>query len=69
MNQSFQSKAGWLYQARRKLATAAMCALFGWFGYHAVFGPNGFLALHQKQTESRQLEQEIQSLQQDNARS
>jgi cell division protein FtsB len=69
MNRLFQSGGSWFYQARRKLATAAMCALLGWFGYHAVFGANGFLALHQKQTESRQLEQEIRSLQQDNARS
>jgi cell division protein FtsB len=37
-------------------------------GYHAIFGANGFLVFHQKKSESRRLELEIQSLQQDNAR-
>ena len=53
---------------RTPLATAIVGGLLCLIGYHAVFGPNGFLAFHQKKSESQRLELEIESLQQDNAR-
>jgi cell division protein FtsB len=58
----------WLQHARRKLATGGVVALLCLIGYHAVFGANGFLVFHQKKIESQRLQQEIQALQQDNAR-
>jgi len=58
----------WLLHARRKLATGSVVALLCLMGYHAVFGANGFLVFHQKKIESQRLQQEIQALQQDNAR-
>lgn len=58
-----------LYDSRRKLATAAIAALVLILGYHAIFGANGFLVFHQKRQELQKLDQEIQTLQQDNARS
>jgi cell division protein FtsB len=58
----------WLVRGRRKLATAAVGVLLCVIGYHAVFGANGFLAFHQKKSESQKLQLEIRFLQQDNAR-
>jgi cell division protein FtsB len=59
----------WLYQSRRKLATAAIGMLLTMIGYHAVFGANGFLVLRRKAAESQKLDREIRDLQQDNERS
>ncbi|HLW54436.1 MAG TPA: septum formation initiator family protein [Candidatus Angelobacter sp.] len=69
MNQVLQSGAQRLYQSRRKLATAGIIALACVLGYHAIFGANGFLVYHQKQTELQKLDQEIKTLQQENERS
>ena len=63
-----QSEMKWFARSRRKLATTAVGVLLCLIGYHAIFGANGFLVFHQKQSESQRLEREIQSLQQDNAR-
>ena len=46
-----------------------MGALLCLIGYHVVFGANGFMMFRQKRAESQKLEQEIQTLQRDNARS
>ena len=69
MNRLAQSGTQWVYRSRRKLATAAMGALLCLIGYHVVFGANGFMMFRQKRAESQKLEQEIQTLQRDNARS
>jgi cell division protein FtsB len=53
---------------QRKLATGAVVALLCLVAYYVVFAANGLLAFHQKKTESQKLTQEIQALQQDNAR-
>jgi cell division protein FtsB len=53
---------------RRKLATGAVVSLLCLVAYYVVFAANGLLAFHQKKTESQKLTQEIQALQQDNAR-
>lgn len=45
-----------------------MGALLCLIGYHVVFGANGFLVFHQKKAESQKLEQEIQALQEESAR-
>jgi cell division protein FtsB len=69
MIQIVQRGAQWLYDSRRKLATAAIAALVCILGYHAVFGANGFLVFHQKRIELQKLDQEIHTLQQENVRS
>jgi cell division protein FtsB len=68
MNRLLQHGTQWLQRSRRKVATAAIGAILCLIGYHAVFGANGFLVFQQKRTESKKLEREIQTLQQDNAR-
>lgn len=69
MNQVLQRSAQKIYESRRKLATAAIVALAFILGYHAIFGANGFLVFHQKRQELQKLDQEIQLLQLENARS
>jgi cell division protein FtsB len=66
MIQVLQNPLSWLYRSRRKLGTAAIAALLGLIGYHAMFGANGFLDLRQKETTSHELKREIETLQQDN---
>ena len=68
MNELLNKGTSWLDQARRKLATGAVIALLCLVGYYVVFAPNGLLAFHQKKAESQKLTDEIQALQQDNAR-
>jgi cell division protein FtsB len=68
MKKRINTAIGWLDRARRKLATGAVVALLCVVAYYVVFAPNGLLAFHQKKTESQKLSDEIQVLQQDNAR-
>lgn len=69
MNHLLHNGVQHIYDSRRKLATAAIAALVCILGYHAIFGANGFMVFHQKRTELQRLDQEIQTLQQDTARS
>jgi len=59
---------GWRDGVGRRLATGAVVALLCLVGYYVIFAPNGLLAFHQKRAESQKLTDEIQALQQDNAR-
>src|SRR5215470_13892661 len=68
MQQQKPSQWRWVYRMRHKLATVAVIALVCLIGYGAIFGANGFLAFHRKRMDSHNLDREIQSLQQDNAR-
>jgi cell division protein FtsB len=69
MKRLLENGIEWLQGSRRTLATAAIGALLCLIGYRAVFGANGFLVFHQKRVESQKLTREIQTLQQENARS
>lgn len=69
MKQVLQNGAQRLYDSRHKLATAAIVALACILGYRAVFGANGFIVFHQKRVELQRLDQEIQKLRDENARS
>lgn len=53
---------------RRKAATAVLAALSVSLGAYAIFGHDGLVAYQQKQNQSRHLQQEILSLQQENQR-
>ena len=54
------------YEARRKLATAAISVLAVWLFFHVVFGANGMMVYEQKRTDHRRLENEIDLLQKAN---
>lgn len=53
---------------RRKAATAVLAALSVSLGAYAIFGHDGLVAYQHKQNQSRLLQQEILSLQQENQR-
>lgn len=52
---------------RHKSATLAVGLLICVLGYHVVFGANGLLVYQQKRKESRALETQIQTMQQQNS--
>jgi cell division protein FtsB len=53
----------WLYEARRRLATAAVIVLTAWFFLHVMFGPNGMVVYRQKRAEYHALQRENGDLQ------
>jgi cell division protein FtsB len=55
-----------VFAARHKLATAAVGLLILFVAYHVVFGANGLLVYRQKRGQSRDLQQQIQTLQDQN---
>lgn len=60
--------AGLLFRMRRRAATAAAVAIAIPLGYHVVAGQNGIHAYEQKRVEDRQLQKQIEDLQQDNSK-
>jgi cell division protein FtsB len=58
----------WLYDSRRKLATAGVAALAILLAYHVVFGANGMMIYTKKRAEYRKLNTDIEQLQQENQR-
>lgn len=60
--------AGFAYRMRRRIATAAAIALAAFLGYHVIFGQNGITAYEQKRLEDKQLQKQIQDLQDENGR-
>jgi len=60
--------AGFVSRTRRQLATAALFALALWLAAHVVFGANGMMVYQQKRAEYRNLQSEINTLQQENDR-
>jgi len=58
----------WIYESRRKLATAAMSVLVVMLAYHVVFAANGMVAYQRKRAEHEKLQQDILRLQQENNR-
>ena len=58
----------WLYRSRRRIATAGVAVLVGIVGFHVIFGANGMVIYQQKRTEYKALNNELNSLQQENER-
>lgn len=56
----------WIYEERRRLATAAIVVLTAWLFLHVTFGSNGMVVYRQKKAELHQLQTEVNELQQDN---
>jgi cell division protein FtsB len=52
--------------ARRRVATLGVGLLLLVVGYHVVFGANGLFVYQQKRSESRALQQQIQTLEKQN---
>lgn len=60
--------AGFAYRMRRRIATAAAIVLAVFLGYHVIFGQNGVTAYQQKRVEDKELQKQIQQLQDENGR-
>ncbi|HVP51403.1 MAG TPA: septum formation initiator family protein [Terriglobales bacterium] len=58
----------WIYESRRKLATAVMSVLVMMLAYHVVFAANGMVAYQRKRAEHRKLQQDIGRVQLENDR-
>jgi cell division protein FtsB len=67
-NPNFIRVAGFVYRMRRRIATAAAVVLAIFLGYHVIVGQNGVTAYEQKRLEDKQLQKQIQQLQNENAR-
>lgn len=66
MQEKIQSGREKLYRLRHKLAATGIGILLCVIGYYAVFGANGLMDYQQKRRESRELDRQIKSLQQQN---
>lgn len=55
-----------VYSARRKVATIAVFGLAALVAYHAVFGANGMVVYEKKKIELKQVNAEVDKLQQEN---
>ncbi|QNI34861.1 septum formation initiator family protein [Alloacidobacterium dinghuense] len=53
---------------RRRIATAAAVVLAVFLGYHVIFGRNGVTAYQEKRLEDKDLQKQIQQLQDENGR-
>jgi cell division protein FtsB len=60
--------ASFAYRMRRRIATAAAVALAVFLGYHVIFGHDGVTAYQQKRVEDKELQKQIQQLQDENGR-
>ena len=58
----------WFYDARRRLATAAVVLFTAWLFLHVMFGANGMVVYRQKRTEYKSLQKEVESLEKENGR-
>jgi cell division protein FtsB len=56
----------WIYEERRRLATACVVVITAWLFLHVTFGSNGMVVYRQKKAELRALQTEVQGLQSDN---
>jgi cell division protein FtsB len=66
MAEKIKSEREQLYRLRHKLAATGIGILLCVVGYYAVFGANGLMDYQQKRRESRELDRQIKSLQQQN---
>jgi cell division protein FtsB len=56
----------WVYQARRRLSTAAIALLTLWLFFHVMLGANGMVVYRQKRAEYQNLQRELEELQKEN---
>jgi cell division protein FtsB len=58
----------WIYEERRRVATAGVLVLTVWLGLHVMFGSNGMVIYRQKKAELKDLQGEVQQIQEENDR-
>lgn len=58
----------WVYEERRRVATAGVLVLTVWLGLHVMFGSNGMVIYRQKKAELKDLQGEVQQIQEENDR-
>src|SRR4030095_573014 len=56
----------WIYEERRRLATACVVVITAWLFLHVTFGTNGMVIYRQKKAQLRAIQTEVQGLQADN---
>lgn len=66
MDKSIQNAQEQVHGWRRMLTTPVIAILLGLAAYYVVFSANGLLVYQQKRHESRDLDQQIKTLQQQN---
>lgn len=66
MMEKVRPQLAWLYEARRRLATAGIALLTVWLSLHVMFGANGMVIYRQKRAEYQSLQREIDDLQKEN---
>lgn len=66
MMEKVRPQLAWLYEARRRLATAGIALLTVWLSLHVMFGANGMVIYRQKRAEYQGLRREIDDLQKEN---
>jgi cell division protein FtsB len=54
-----------VFRLRRRIATGGVLVLTTWLFFHVMFGANGWVAYEQKKNEIRELQQQVDALQQD----
>jgi cell division protein FtsB len=57
-----------LFESRRRIATCLAIVFAVFLGYHVILGNNGVTVYQQKRNEHKALEQEINQLQEENAK-
>jgi len=58
----------WIYDSRRRLATAGLSLLTIWLFLHVMFGANGMVVYRQKRAEYQSLKKETDEIQKENDR-
>jgi cell division protein FtsB len=58
----------WVYDSRRRLATAGLALLTLWLFLHVMFGANGMVVYRQKRAEYQSLSKETDDMQKENDR-
>jgi cell division protein FtsB len=58
----------WIHEERRRVATAGVLVLTVWLGLHVMFGSNGMVIYRQKKAELKDLQGEVQQIQEENDR-
>ena len=66
--QVWQYVCGLFYSARRKVATAGVCVLVVWLGFHVIFGANGMVVYQGKRAEYKKLQTDLQQVEEENQR-
>ena len=56
------------YRTRRRWATGGVAFLAAMVAFHVIFGANGIFVFEKKRSEYRRLDQELRSLEEENAR-